>query len=78
MKKISPKRRTSLRAKVIRFLRSNRGFEEPSSDLEKIVHAGIHSNNYYNHQKEIETAWLEAERKKAQAIMEHQRLTLIR
>ncbi len=66
MKAINPKK-GSLRARVLRLLGANKGFEEPSSDLEKMVHASIPKNNHYNHQKEIETAWLEAERKKAEA-----------
>jgi len=68
MKTIKPQKKGSLRARVLRLLGTNRGFEEPSSDREKIVHASIPGDDYYNYRKEIETAWLEAERKKTEAL----------
>jgi hypothetical protein len=78
MKTINPQKKGSLRARVLRLLGTIRGFGEPSVNQEKIVHAGIPGNNYYNHQKEIETACLEAERKRAEAIMEWQKSRFIR
>jgi len=71
MKKINTHERGSLIRKILRLLTTNRGSEKPLSDQEEI-HLGITASNYYNH-KEIETVLLEAERKKAQAIMERQR-----
>lgn len=77
MKRISPKRKISLRAKVLRLLRMDRGFEaETPSSGEEIVHFSIPTSNYHNYRKEIETALLEAERKKAacmHALMEWQK-----
>ena len=61
---------------MLRLLGMNRGFEEPPSDQEEIVHVGIPANNYYIYRKEIETALLEAERKRAKA-MEWQRRRFI-
>jgi len=75
MKKVNPHERSSLIRKALRLLATNRGFEEPPSDQEGI-HLGIPASNYYNH-KEIETALLEAERKKAQAIMEREKRRFI-
>ena len=77
MKTTKPQKKGSLTAKVLRLLRTNRGFEEPSSDQEEIVHVGIPANNYCNCRKEIETALLEAERKKAEALMEWQKRRFI-
>lgn len=68
MKEIKPQRKGSLISKALRLLGMNRGFEEFSSDQEQTVHAGISGNNYYKYRREMETALLEAERKKAEAI----------
>jgi len=77
MKEINPqKKKDSLTGKLLRLLRTNRGFEEPSGVQEKIVGAGVSRNNYYNHRKEIETL-LEAERKKAEGLMEWQKRRFI-
>jgi hypothetical protein len=73
MKRISPHRKFSLRAKVLRLLRMNRGFEEISNNREGNIHFAIPISNNHNYQKEIETGLLEAERKKAEALMESQR-----
>lgn len=63
--------------KMLRLLETNRGFEKLSSDQEETIHAGIPGNNHYNYRKEIETAWLKAERKKANALMEWQKRRFI-
>ena len=68
MKKINPQKKSSLIGKVLRLLGPNRGFEEPPNDQEEIVHVGVPASSYCNCRKEIESALLEAERKKAEAI----------
>jgi hypothetical protein len=78
MKETNPqKKKDSLTGKLLRLLRTNRGFEEPSGVQEKIVGAGVSGNNYYNYRKEIEIARLEAERKKAEGLMEWQKRCFI-
>ena len=77
MKEIKPRRKGSLIGRVLRILRgTNRILEEPLSVKEEI-HVGISASNYYSYRKEIETAWLEAERKKAKALMEWQKRRFI-
>ena len=66
MKKIKPLKKGSLTGKVLRLLGTNRGFGEPPSDQEEIGNIYVS----YNCRKGIETALLEAERKKAKALME--------
>ena len=75
MKTIKPQKKGSLTGKVLRLFGTNRGFEEPSSDQEE-TRVGIPATNYYNH-KGIKSALLEAERKKAEALMEWQRRRFI-
>ncbi len=78
MKEINPqKKKGSLMGKLLRLLRMNRGFGEPSGAQEKIVRAGVSGNSYYNYHKEIEIARLEAERKKAEASLEWQKRRFI-
>ena len=77
MKRIKPLKKGSLTGKILRLLGPNRGFEEPSNDQEEITPVGIPANNYYINRKEIETALLEAEQKKAKALMEWQRRRFI-
>ncbi len=78
MKRISLKRTNSLRTKVLRLLRMDRGFEWELSIAEReIAHFSIPTSNYHGYQKEIETALLEAERKKAEALMEWQKRRFI-
>jgi hypothetical protein len=74
IKTINPQKRGSLRTRVLRLLGTNKDFEELSSGQEKIVHTSILGNNY---QKEIKTAWLETERKKAKALIEFQKRRFI-
>jgi hypothetical protein len=76
MKKNSPRKRDSFTATVLRLLRINRGFSEPPSS-EEPIHTVIPVNNQRNHQRRIGTAWLDVERKKAEALMELQRRRVI-
>lgn len=76
MEKIVPHKKVTLKEKMLKALRMSRGFEEFQNCQEEIVHVGIPANNYYNYRKEIETALLEAEHKKAKA-MEWQRRRFI-
>jgi hypothetical protein len=55
----------------------NRDSERPLSTQVQIGNVGFTSSNYYSYGKEIETALLEAERKKAEALMEWQKHRLI-
>jgi len=77
MKEKKPRRKGSLIGKVLRSLGMDKGFEELSSDQEQMVHAGISGNNHFKHRREMETALLEAERRKAEALMEWQKRRLI-
>jgi len=72
MKEIKRQKKGSLIKSLLRLLRKARGYEELTSGREEIVHTGISGANYYNHRKEI-TDWLEAERKKAEVLMERER-----
>jgi hypothetical protein len=76
MKKNSPRKRGSFTATVLRLLRINRGFSEPPSS-EEPIYTVIPANNQRNHQRRIGTAWLDVERKKAEALMELQRRRVI-
>ena len=77
MKKIKPRKGVSLTVKVLRLLGGRIELSWPLRSQEEIVHTGISGNNYYNYRKEIETARLEAERKKAEALMEWQKRRFI-
>lgn len=65
--------RRVLRTGLLRLLGANRGCDEFSSDQEEIGQVGISADNHYNYGKEIETALLDAERKKAEALAEWQK-----
>lgn len=73
MKEIRPRRKGALIGKVLRLFGKNMGFEELTIDQGEIVHAGASGDNYSVYRKEIETAWLEAQRKKAEAMKWQQR-----
>lgn len=77
MKKTEPQKGVSLTRKVLRLFGMDRGFEKPSSNLGGIAHVSIPANNHYNYLKEIQTARLEAERRKAEAILEWQKRRFI-
>jgi len=72
MKEIKRRKKGSLITSLLRLLQKARGYEELTSNREEIADTGIYGANHYNHRKEI-TAWLEAERKKAQVLMERER-----
>ena len=77
MKKVELKKKGSLAGKLFRrLLRASSGFQESVSLQERDAHVGVPRNSYYDYQKEIKTALLEAERKKAEAI-EWQRRNII-
>jgi len=75
MKEIRPRRKGSLKGRVLRILRINRILGEPLSVQEEI-HVGIPASNYYNHREEVR-ARLEAERKMAEALREWQKRRFI-
>lgn len=75
MKKINLQKKRSLRVTALRLVGMNKGFEEALGNKQEIVHAGIPRASHYCW-KEIETAWFEAEQKKAE-IIAYQRHHLI-
>jgi len=62
-----------LRARLLRLLGMNRDFERPLSIQGEIGNVGLTASDYCSYNKEIDTALLEAERKKAEALMEWQK-----
>jgi predicted component of type VI protein secretion system len=77
-KRVQPKAlRESLHADLLRLLGMNRGYEEPLSVHEEIGQISVPGGNYCNYGREIETALLEAERRKAEALMELQKRRFI-
>ena len=62
-----------LRARLLRLLGMNRDFERPLSIQGEIGNIGFTASDYGSYDKEINTALLEAERKKAEALMEWQK-----
>lgn len=62
-----------LRAGLLRLLGMNRDFERPLTIQRETSNVGFTASNYYSYDKEIETALLEAERNKAEALMEWQK-----
>ena len=62
--------------RLLRLLKVNGGLQESISFWENDVSVGIRDNGYYDHQKDVKTALLETERKKAEA-MEWQRRKFI-
>ncbi len=69
MKKVVPHKKASLTERVLRLLGMSRSLEEPST-YQEITPVPIPTDNYYGSPKEFKTALLEAERRKAEAIME--------
>ena len=72
MKEIKSRKKGSLIRTLLRSLIKSVGFEKSASGQEEIVHASISGGDYYNYRR-IETARVEAERKKAEALMELQK-----
>jgi len=69
MKKAELEKKGSFAGKLFRrLLKTSRGFQESVGLQERDAHVGVPRNSYYGYQKEIKTALLEAERKKAEAI----------
>ena len=62
--------------RVLRILRINRVLED-SLSIQEEIHAGTPASNYPNYGQKVETAWLEAERAKAEALMEWQKRRFI-
>lgn len=77
MKEIEPLRKSSFKSNVLRLQGKDSGFELPLSSHEE-VHAGV-SADHNDFQNEIRNALLEAESRKAQAVMhlEKHRFTLV-
>ena len=71
MKRIESCKKDSLAGKLLRLLKSS-GLQESIRLQEENVAFGIPNDSYYAY-KEVKTALLEAERKKAEALMERQR-----
>lgn len=69
--------RRASRAVLLQLLGINRDFEKPLSIQGETCNVEFTTSNYYSYGKEIETALLEAERKKAEALMEWQKHRLI-
>lgn len=69
MKKVVPHKKASLTERVLRLLGMSISLEEPST-YQEITPVPIPTDNYYGSPKEFKTALLEAERRKAEAIME--------
>jgi hypothetical protein len=69
--------RKALHANLLRLLGMNRGYEEPLSVHEEIGQMSVPGSIYYNYGREIEAALLEAERRKAEALMELQKRRFI-
>lgn len=76
MRKINVQKKEAFTAKVLRLLRANRSFSELSSD-EEIIPAIIPVGDQGKCRKEIRAAWLDMERKKAEALVESQRRRVI-
>jgi len=78
MKRIVPYKKVSLKGRVLRIMGMSRSFEEPPS-YQEITHTPIPipTGTDYSYRKDIKAALLEAERKKAQALMEWQRHRMI-
>jgi hypothetical protein len=69
MKKVVPHKKASLTERVLRLLGMSISLKERSTSQE-ITPVPIPTDNYYGSPKEFKTALLEAERRKAEAIME--------
>ncbi len=68
--------KSSLISKALRRLGMNRRFDGSFSNPEEIIHVhnlGSDCQNYHNNRKEIQTAMLEAELKKTEAMTWQQR-----
>ncbi|MFB0514019.1 MAG: hypothetical protein ACETVQ_00430 [Candidatus Bathyarchaeia archaeon] len=76
MKEIKPRKKGSFIGTLLRSLIKSIGFEKSASGQEEIVHASVSGGDYHNYRR-IETARVEAERKKAQALMEWQKRRFI-
>jgi hypothetical protein len=76
MKRIVPYKKVSLKSRVLRIMGTGRSFEEPPS-YQEITHIPIPTGTDYSYHKDIKAALLEAERKKAQALIEWQRHRMI-
>lgn len=75
MKRTASEKKGSLAAKLLRLFRAGGGFQEPLRLQEENVSVGVPRNHDYH--KEVENALLEAERKKAEALMEWQKRPFI-
>ncbi len=72
MKEIKSRKKGSLIGTRLRSLIKSMGFEKSASGQEEGVHASISGGDYHNYRR-IQAALVEAERKKAEALMELQK-----
>ena len=76
MKKVVPHKKESSIGRVLRFLRMSRSVEQSPSHQE-IAYVPTPTDNYHSHPKELKAALLEAERRRAEALMEWQKRPFI-
>lgn len=77
MKRIKPLGKVSLKLRVLRLLRIVEGYGGFTRDREEKSNVATITNNYHDYQRHVECALLNAERMKAEALMEwQQRRTL--
>jgi len=76
MKKVVPRKKGASIGRVLRFLRMNRRVEQ-SSSYQEIAYVPTPTESYHSHPKELKAALLEAERRKAEALMEWQKRPFI-
>jgi L-lactate utilization protein LutB len=76
MKKVVPHKKGSLIGRMLRSLGMNGGVEQ-SPSYQEIAYVPTPTESYHGHPKELKAALLEAERRRAEALMERQRRPLI-
>ena len=76
MKEIKSRKKGSLIGTRLRSLIKSMGFKKSASGQEETVNASISGGDHYNYRR-IQTALVEAERKKAEALMEWQKRRFI-
>jgi hypothetical protein len=76
MKKVVPHKKGSSIGRVLRFLRMNRRVEQ-SPSYQEIAYVPTPTDSYHSHPKELKAALLEAERRKAEALMKWQKRPFI-
>lgn len=77
MKKIKWEKKVSLAGKLLRLIEPRSSIQGALGLQEKNVNTGFLRNSYYDNRKGINAAMLEAERKKAKALMALERYSFI-